>query len=284
MIYVLTVHWQSDFWVEPQLRNLQRFTDSPYRVFSFADDSMDVSRYAGRDDLVFVRDYGVRGHAAKLSLLADMVALVSSSDDDLLVFIDSDAFPVARWEAPVRDLLKSVPLVAVRRDENAGDIQPHPCFCVTTLGFWKRIRGDWRDGFSWRNIEGKSVTDVGGALLGTLEREGHAWHPLLRTNTVELHPVMFAVYGGLVYHHGAGSRLPMCRRDTLDIRQEMPVAWLLRGVRMARWRRERARRNEQLSARVRQMVVDDVDLLATFQPAPRVDKPSAEGVQAAPGQ
>ncbi len=77
-------------------------------------------------------------------------------------------FRCARLDTWLTELLADAPLAAVRRDENAGDIQPHPCFCVTTVGFWNEIEGDWRNG-SWLTAEGTMASDVGGTLLAILE-------------------------------------------------------------------------------------------------------------------
>ncbi len=98
-------------------------------------------------------------------------------------------------------------MIAVRRAE-MGDPQPHPCFCLTTVGFWREIGGDWHSGHKWQNEAGNKVSDVGGNLLGKLEHEGIGWRALERTNKTDLHPLFFAVYGDLAYHHGGGFREP----------------------------------------------------------------------------
>jgi hypothetical protein len=94
--------------------------------------------------------------------------------------------------------------MAVRRDENLGDCQPHPLFCATTVGFWKDIEGDWRAGGAWINSAGREVADVGGNLMVKLRERGIEWLPLLRTNTSNPHPVWFGIYDHRIYHHGAG--------------------------------------------------------------------------------
>ena len=53
----------------------------------------------------------------------------------------------------------------------------------------------------YRNLAGYSFKDV-----GFLDRPPFVFQPLLRTNFWNPHPVLSAVYGGLFYHHGAGSR------------------------------------------------------------------------------
>jgi hypothetical protein len=43
-------------------------------------------------------------------------------------------------------------------------------------------------------------------VLQGLEAAGVPWCPLTRSNTHDLHPLWFGVYGHYIYHHGAGSR------------------------------------------------------------------------------
>jgi hypothetical protein len=208
VINIATVHWQSAKWIEPQLQFLDRALDAPYRIFASVNgipDALDDDRFYFAADLT-------GSHAEKLNELA---ALIGDRSDptDVLMFLDGDAFPVRPLVPWIDDLLAVHPLAAVRRDENLGDPQPHPCFCVTTSGFWAEIGGDWRSGGKWVNDVGKSVTDVGGALLDRLRAHDTPWLPLLRTNTANPHPLLFAVYGHRVYHHGAGFRSVPTRVD-----------------------------------------------------------------------
>ena len=202
MIYVLTVHWRIDFWVDVQIAHLRKYIHDPFRILAFCEGT--------RHDHSTKFDYcspvkGIVDHATKLNALADIVC-DTAQDGDMLIFLDSDAFPVRDITDYIRSELAMWPLVAVQRLENAGDIQPHPCFSITTAGFWRRIGGDWRAGPTWRNSAGQVVTDVGANLLRSLTLKGIEWGKLHRSNRVNLHPLFFAVYGGIVYHHGAGSR------------------------------------------------------------------------------
>lgn len=210
MIHVLTVHWQSDQWIDIQLQALERHISRPYRVYAFLN-GIDVEPH--RQKFFYCSDEDIKSHAVKLNLLADMACMAAESPDDWLMFIDGDAFPVGDVVEFVEQRLGTYSLVAVRRDEHMGDLQPHPCFCVTTAGFWKRIRGDWKRGYKWKTREGDLVTDVGGNLLGRLIEAGSEWYPITRSNVVNLHPLMFGIYGDIVYHHGAGFRTPISRMD-----------------------------------------------------------------------
>jgi hypothetical protein len=173
----------------------------------------------------YVNTEDIFEHAVKLNILADLIYFDSNRDDDLIIFLDGDAFPVADMVPFVRTKLKEYPLVAVQRLENNADIQPHPCFCVTTVDFWKRIGGDWKQGYTWVDPQGKKITDIGGNLLGILHCKQVNWYPMHRSNRTNLHPLWFGIYEGLVYHHGAGFRYPSSRIDRRKIEMEAKRTW-----------------------------------------------------------
>jgi hypothetical protein len=167
------------------------------------------------------------------------------------MFLDGDAFPIADPMPLIERGLAGAPLTAVRRSENADEPQPHPCFCVTTVGMWRSLPGDWTAGHTWTGPYGKPNSDVGGNLLRRLEATGTPWTPILRTNRVDLDPLYFAVYGGAVYHHGAGFRpgelSPAHRAKSprpLPVPRAAPLRAarnVLNGLRWRRWERSLTR-------------------------------------------
>jgi hypothetical protein len=208
VIHVATVHFRDERWVEPQLRYLERFADEELRVYAFLNGN-GPRRHADR--FFYATSEPIRAHAYKLNLLADVIRFAAPDPNDILLFLDGDAFPLAPLGATLRPRLAERPLVAVRRDENNGSPFPHPCFAATTVGFWHEIGGTWHSGDKqhWSDPAGRPLTDVGANLLTILKERGVSWHPLLRSNTRELHPLHYAVYGDdaepvIVYHHGAG--------------------------------------------------------------------------------
>jgi len=285
VIHVLTVHFQSDCWIDVQLEHLERYLDRPHRVV--ADLEGIGAEWEQRFDVVthLSEDAGRHlRHPDKLNRLAELVAR-EAPDDDVLMFLDGDAFPIAPLGAFVEAQLARFPLAAIRRDESLGDVQPHPSFCVTTVGFWRQIGGDWSHGaeWAWTDSLGRQVDDVGGKLLALLSDSGIEWGPLLRTNRRGLHPVLFGVYEDVVYHHGAGFRSVVERADRADpgrvvlmpswLPPEPPASWAgglawrmraklwyLRSKRPLVKEEERiARRNQQLSERVLAMIRTDPD-------------------------
>jgi len=151
-------------------------------------------------------------HAKQIDTLATF-ACKEAHPEDVLMFLDSDAWPVIKMQS-LWPLLNSTPFVAVQRLENAGDLFPHPSFALTTCGFWTHHRLNWGAyaSDSSRLPKGQSVPLDSGALLFTLFKEwGTPWLPLTRSNCVNLDPVFYALYGAvdgqpIVYHHGAGTR------------------------------------------------------------------------------
>src|SRR4051794_1876682 len=104
LLHVVTVHFRSEAWIEPQLRYLRRFAPPGTEVWA----SLDGIEHRG----LFDHETSLDGrHPEKLNELARMVTTAAAPDDHLL-FLDGDAFPVAPL-APV--LAAAEPLIAARR-------------------------------------------------------------------------------------------------------------------------------------------------------------------------
>jgi hypothetical protein len=220
MIHIGTLHTGDPRWIDIQLASIRRHTSEPYRTYASLA-GIDPAQAAKFDHAI---DHTGRvtarkgeGLGIRLSECVDRLSdeMTSRAEpDDLLVFMHSDTLAIADWVGPVREMLRTHPLAAVRRDEN-GEPIPHWCFCVTTAGFWREIGGNWWYGPTF-NCLGRELTDMGAQLWQDLERRGIEWRPILRTNEIDLHPVFFGVYGDLVYHHGAGSHPAMTARDASE--------------------------------------------------------------------
>lgn len=226
MIHIATVHWNSARWIDIQLKYLARFLGEPYRVYTYLTgfptaEHNEKFHYAANVDL--------KGHAPKLNQLFKVID-ENAHDDDVVIFLDGDAFPIAPLGPRLREKLAKYPLTAIVQRENNGDRQPHPCFCATTVGFWKELKGDWVIGSTWKNDLGLDVADVGGRVLESLTTKKIKWLPLYRSNYVNLHPLWFGIYDDLIYHHGSGFRTPESRFDKYEIlkaSRDEHVKWLL---------------------------------------------------------
>jgi len=200
MLYIATVHYKSPRWIEIQSRYLRENIAVAYQTWTSLE-GIDPS-YARYFDRV-VQQRGP--HASKLNHLAIEISQ-EASDEDLLMFLDGDAFPIVDPMPLITSGLSEVPLIAVRRAENADEPQPHPCFCVTTVGTWRAINGDWSRGYPWPGRTGRLTSEPGGNLLRILELSNTPWVQVLRTNRHQLDPLHYGIYGETIYHHGAGFR------------------------------------------------------------------------------
>jgi hypothetical protein len=240
VLHIATVHHRSPRWIEIQTRYLRQHVSIPYRTWTSLQ-GIDPS-YGSHFDRIIDQ---AGGHAGKLNNLAMEISHEADADD-LLMFLDGDAFPIADPMPLIRDGLARAPLIAVRRAENLGDKQPHPCFCVTTVETWHDLSGDWSMGHRWDGPDGTRPTDVGGNLLRALELTKTQWVEVLRSNREHLDPLFFAIYGDAIYHHGAGFRkggasklhyssAPMPLRAP-DVPGGNQIVRQLDAARMFRWR------------------------------------------------
>jgi hypothetical protein len=224
VLHIATVHYGSPRWIEIQTRHLREHISVPYRTWTSLQ-GIDPS-YGVHFDRVIEQ---AGRHPGKLNNLALEISHEAEASD-LLMFIDGDAFPIADPMPLVLDSLAKAPLVAVRRAENGGDRQPHPCFCVTTVGLWHEINGDWSPAHKWTLPDGRKASDVGGNLLRALELTKTPWVEILRSNPGHMDPLLFAIYGGIVYHHGAGFRRGGTTRDSKPKPLPTPSWPLLRTI------------------------------------------------------
>ncbi len=255
MIHIATVHFRTDMWVDLQLSRLAENLDRPYRTYAYLDG--DALAQADRFDEWFPGEKV--HHYRKIDDLAARIC-AQADDDDVLVFLDGDAFPVADLGAALDTMLAGHRLAAVRRREILGDPIPHPSFCATTVGFWRDSGATWVGGYRWLDDVGNFITDTGANLLKLLDDMHVDWLPLSRTSTRDLHPVLFAVYGDLVYHHGAGFRRVLTRPDLVEIEEE--VKRLCADGASAdelreRLTHERMRSNHELSLRIYELARAD---------------------------
>ncbi|HSZ06327.1 MAG TPA: hypothetical protein VK778_14160 [Solirubrobacteraceae bacterium] len=258
MLHIATVHYGSPRWIEIQKRYLREHISVPYQTWTSLN-QIDPAYSAHFDRVI---DQTGR-HSDKLNHLAIEIAH-EASDSDLLMFLDADAFPIADPMPAITDGLANAALIAVRRAENNGDRQPHPCFCVTTVGAWRKLGGDWSPGYRWSTPQGRRVSDVGGNLLRQLELTQTPWVPLLRSNRRSPDPILFSVYADIVYHHGAGSRAQAFTRGHNNLAPtplavpNAPVVGEM--VKLANRGRRRVwrRSNEKRQARESQRVYDRI--------------------------
>ncbi len=200
MIHIATVHWGSSYFQEIQFnficKNLSNF-----KIWTFLDRINDGSSLKNEDMYHFFGESGVVNHLDKLDMLASRI-FKESKDDDVILFMDGDAWPVVPMDEVIYDCLSKYSLGAVVRKEN-NERHAHPSFCFTTVGLWRDLEIKWRGGFIGNH---KYDVTFPSAKLHLNAKE---WLPFYRTDGLSSHRVFFSIYGDKIYHHGAGFRAPV---------------------------------------------------------------------------
>lgn len=213
MLRIITIHHDTDAFVEIQAIYLKKYIKEEYTVFSGMSgieiDKFVKKRNSGEE---IYKNYSfadlkntTHQHYLRMNLLYD--ALNKSGqlkDDDVLIFLDGDAFPI---NEVTFSSFKEFPVQAVSRRENIEPAlndkykpYPHPVFFATTVSFWKEHN------MTWELDEADGAGTAGPTFARMLNAKKIPWKELLRSNVMNIHPLNFAVYGGFIYHHGSGNR------------------------------------------------------------------------------
>ena len=256
-VRVVSVHVGNSDWVSKQGEMVARYIDLPYSLYTSTDDFLQnetVHKWivaTGNAPAYMVTRGDLRGnettlvercilnadpscdHGVQLHHLAKRACDAEAPEDDLLVFLDSDAWPLSSLSenvVPLLDAENGIDLVAVRRSVEGMALWPHPSFAVTTCGAWNRNNHSFsqppddedpdqvveRLEFDIFNASRGLLChdhfklDTGAPLWRHFNDTSNNWVALDRMNKLDIDPLFYGVYGingvPMAYHQGAGSR------------------------------------------------------------------------------
>ena len=224
MLRICTIHHETDKFLKLQHKYFKRHTKEPFKLYrGYSDFQINET---DEDCLDINLTQFSNQHAHRMNYVFDVIRQ-ESNDDDIIIFADSDTFPITDgWVEYIKDKLQTHPITAVLRQENMAALtecsreeHPHPCFIASTVKFW-----------SENNLKFDFQVNTGYNILLFLRSHGLDFFKLLRSNTVNVHPLMFAVYDDVIYHHGAGNRPPydgvdICLRQRLGCGPELDLVY-----------------------------------------------------------
>lgn len=202
MIYILTLHFKNRNWYNIQKRYLEKYTrPDDYKVIMGLF-QMDVPDDCPKNfqpvNLNHVRD----NHKDHMSFLCE-IAKQQMKDDDILIFMDGDAFPICDWVGKLKGYLSENEVVSIFRQEDLGMYDdpnhwpaPHLSFTASTKKTWVENDFQWDLG---------KYQCPGYTILDKIEAKSIKLKKLLRSNKYNAHNVMFGVYDDMIYHNGNGS-------------------------------------------------------------------------------
>lgn len=136
---------------------------------------------------------GQQAHIEGLNALIDYFK--GTKDFEYFLLLDSDCFPICSWTDKLINIIGKYGynVAAPVRYENL-DTFAHPCAFFFNRSALKSLRFgmNFFDGYleKYREVS-SNITE---------------FFPLIRTNKLNYHPVLFGIYWNIFYHHGAGSR------------------------------------------------------------------------------
>lgn len=232
MLHILTLHL-SDKWVDIQKRELAKFISEPYKVYArlgeepfkfkigengekvkYSDTTISYDKHKHKFDGAIP---GAQHWTYSMGKLIDYVLEnFEVKKDDTILLLDSDAFPIAPMGDFLDEKLKTYPFVSAQEPMHEWDrdplyLIPHPMFMAFKA---IHILEDNLTDYLREIIKDKNDNWWGGTINWLKER-GYYYYPLTRSNKTDLHPLYYAIYDDLIYHHWAGSRNMITRPDRI---------------------------------------------------------------------
>lgn len=274
--------------LELHLDRIERHTTSPFVVYGVANRVSDEARrrlesrpWVKLCEIAPTDMRGSREHGYYLDALTD---LAFADGVDRIVTLDVDSFPISDdWVATLRTAAAHETGVAgILRVENGDSWLPHPSCVTMPASFFARYRPSFSPD-SDRTAEFRrflrttgQAGDTGLDLAYTLWSHDLAWGKVLRTNVVDLHPIMAGIYGNCVFHLAGVASGTIFRRDLVASRvyrwttplERLPLSGRLGRTKTAAlaWMREGARssiveRNRAVYWVIRERLLADPDAL-----------------------
>jgi len=243
-IHILSVHYENPFWIDIQLEQLKKHLKVPYKTYmAHANMPEDLKDYSNDFDVV-VSDprkkfHNTDGHKLLLPHIKENI-----KPNDIVVKLDSDAFFIKDVDESLFDLVDEHGFLSIHEPRHELDLNyktPHPVFYA--------FKGEYlSDGLDVQlctiRVENSNWW---GSVNGWIRSKNIDWFALERSNETNLHPIYFAIYGDLIYHNWAGSRLMRTREDRRRAANE--------GISLD----EVIRQNHQLNESVLKALDTDVD-------------------------
>ncbi len=272
--------------LELHLDRIERHTRRPFTVYGVANRVtpearrlLEAREWVRLSEVVPTELRGSREHGHYLDALA---AVAVANGAETLVTLDVDSFPVADgWIETISRAARTFGNVAgVLRVENGDTVLPHPSCVLLDAGFFTRYQPSFSpdsDGtHEFRRFLRTTgqAGDTGLRLAYVLWSHRLPWARLLRSNAVDVHPVIAGVYADCVFHLAGVASGTIFRRDlrsswihrlTAPI-ERMPMKGRLRALKVsvltrvqAKSRRAIVERNRVVYAQVWDRLVEDPD-------------------------
>ena len=273
------------------LDRIQRHTHVPFQVYAAANRVTPAVRARLADrawlQVCEIEPTDLRGSREHAFYLDALMARARADGADRIATFDVDSFPIDdRWLDVVGDAAASASGVAgILRVENGDTVLPHPSGFLVHVDFLDRYAPSFSPD-SDRTPEFRrflhSTGQAGDTGLGfayALWSNGLEWGRLVRSNAVDVHPIIAGIYADSVFHLAGVARGSIFRRDLAGSRihrvtgplERVPVTGALGRVKRSVLGRVRApaeraivERNRVVFGRARAALLADSDAFVAY--------------------
>lgn len=201
--------------VSLHLDRIARHTRLPYTIYAGANRSSPEERaLLLRQDNLRICDLpltDLRGSPEHGFYLDRLVSVALDAQADYVCTLDFDSFPVRDgWDLDLAGrTTDDAPVAAVLRTENADTVLTHPSCLFARSEFFATCKpqflpSDAAGLVSFATETGQEI-DTGIGIAFALRQHSLGWHPLRRSNAVDLHPVLGGIYDDRVFHLGSSA-------------------------------------------------------------------------------
>ena len=221
------------------LDRIERHTRVPFRVYGAANRATPAvrARLADRSWLQVceIEPTELRGSREHAFYLDALMARARADGADRIVTFDVDSFPIDdAWLEVMGTAAGSSGVAGILRVENGDTVLPHPSGLLVPTEFLDRYSPSFSPD-SDRTPEFRrflhSTGQAGDTGLGfayALWSHQLEWGRLLRSNAVDVHPIIAGIYADSVFHLAGVARGSMFRRDLAASRVHRTTAPLER--------------------------------------------------------
>ena len=212
MLHIVTINWTTDKWIDIQADSFKEFIKIPYKVYTKLGNMGDdmFKKHSHKFYYCAPGKENEKSHVTIGTKLSLDEIKKDLNPDDIILFIDSDAFLINNLDILIKKL-EEYPFVSCQEPQHEIDPTrkiPHPMFLMfkaKTLNeklyyYLTTIinmgTGTWWDG-----------------LIQWMKDNKYEYYPVERSNKINLHPLYFGLYEDIIYHHWAGSRKMITRPD-----------------------------------------------------------------------
>lgn len=211
MIHIVTQHFGTDAWFQIQKEYIEKYTPdkNSYKVYllvyktevpaSFILPSNYEIIDLNKVDSVFNEHYSI------VESCFDNFISQKVADDDIVVYLDSDAFPIDLWTIKVSKYLEDNHICAIYRYEDRGTEQPDKYYPYPHLCFFSFLK-KYRQKYGFRHEIPRGFPCPGFTICDVIRENSLKVKELIRTNKFNNHPTMFGIYDDMIYHQSSGSR------------------------------------------------------------------------------